>query len=212
MVRTDRHQLRQAAEDSDLAETVKVLTRTHKISLFLAHGSRPVPSYADDLLSHGGPLAVAAGLLWLWQIRRRRVATAAGFSRRGPGARALRAGAQVAVVLALLGGTVAYARAGTSTFMATIRFGCQTSAAPGDRCVIPTSVTPTSRTDRPGRGGCPLTAAGPGLTSRGRCCGGWRECHARSQVSLARASDFADERERYAEGSRLDQFRQRQKG
>ncbi|MDP9792454.1 hypothetical protein J2S43_000966 [Catenuloplanes nepalensis] len=44
-------------------------------------------------------------------------------------------------------------RAGTSTSTAITRFGCRTSAVPGGRCVIPTSVIPMSRADRSGRGG-----------------------------------------------------------
>ena len=52
MVRTDAHQLRTVAGDSEQAEAIKVVTRAHKTLIFRAHPARPAAApYAAGVLS-----------------------------------------------------------------------------------------------------------------------------------------------------------------
>jgi hypothetical protein len=87
------------------------------------------------------------------------------------------------------------------------------------RCGIPTSLTPTCRTDQPGRGCSPLTATGPGSPTPGRFClltmpRGWvrapvsrcprRSARLRRGVSPAQAGRGAEDRRGGGYGRRYD--------
>jgi len=100
--------VRSSAAAPLLVVPVQVTAVATVVGVYFAYISRPVPSYLDDILTHGLPIAFAAVLLWIWQGYRLRAVSAGDFTRRSRSARLLRATAQVAVVLLALAGTVVF--------------------------------------------------------------------------------------------------------